>query len=319
MALCHVPNVPLVQPRRKLRATLALLAGVALVPVACGGSEQAPEEEPAGGVQRFDEQRAFADLEAQVALGPRPAGSAANRRNARLLARKLRRAGVEGVRVQTPERNVVGTIPGRERGVVVVGAHHDTKDGLGPDFVGANDGASGTAVVLELARSLPRPLPGPGVAIAIFDAEEARGERPFSEDGTRGSRQYVRYAGRGGQQGSPPLEEVEAMVLFDLVGDCDLQVPREASSDPVLYEAFAEAAGGAPFEGQTGPISDDHLPFLQAGVPAVDLIDFSYGPGGTPGAWWHTERDTLDKVCAESLDAVGEAALEAIPELPRTR
>ena len=165
------------------------------------------------------------------------------------------------MRIQGPERNVVGTIAGDGPGYVVVGAHHDTKN-LGPGFVGANDGASGVAVVLELARSLPQPLPGPSVAIALFDAEEARGERSFDQDGTRGSRQYVRYAERGGLQGSPPLTEIRAMVLFDMVGDCDLQLPRESGSDEALYELFAEAAGGAPFEGLTGPISDDHVPFL---------------------------------------------------------
>ena len=148
---------------------------------------------------------------------------------------------------------MVGVIPGREPGAVVVGAHHDTKDGI-PGFVGANDGASGVAVVLELARALPRRLHGPSLHLALFDAEEARGDRSFEIDGTRGSRQYVAYALAGGRQGSPPLEQIQAMVLFDMVGDCDLQIPREANSDRSLYGAFADAARGrsgspAPFEG----------------------------------------------------------------------
>ena len=105
-----------------------------------------------------------------------------------------------------------------------------------------------------------------------------------------------------------------------MVGDCDLRIPLEQNSDPALYRLFAEAAteaGGdpAPFEGRTFAISDDHVPFLEAGVPAVDLIDFDFGPGPSPGAYWHTPEDTLDKVCAESLDAVGEAALGAIPRI----
>jgi glutaminyl-peptide cyclotransferase len=283
---------------------IAALAG-------CGGGENGSA--PAGGGE-FDGERAYEDVRKQVELGPRPAGSAANRRLTRMLAAELRAAGVEGVRVQRPERNVVGTIPGRGEGFVVVGAHHDTKDAI-PGFLGANDGASGVAVVLELARTLPRPLPGPGVAVALFDAEEARGERPFSEDGARGSGQYVRYARAGGRQGVPPLGRIEAMVLFDMVGDCDLRIPREAFSDEGLYRLFAEAAGGAPFEGTAAAVADDHVPFIEAGIPAVDLIDFTFGPGGTPGDYWHTTEDDLDKVCPESLEAVGAAALEAIPRI----
>ena len=142
--------------------------------------------------------------------------------------------------VQRPWRNVVGELPGRGAGTVVVGAHFDTKDGIEGGFEGANDGASGAAVVLELARALPRPLPGPSVDLALFDAEEARGSRPFEFDGARGSRQYVDYARAGGLQGAPALDEIRAMVLFDLVGDCELRIPLEANSDPALYALFAD-------------------------------------------------------------------------------
>jgi glutaminyl-peptide cyclotransferase len=311
MPLRHVPNVsPLA---RIVTSSMALLVALLLL-AGCGGDGQdGPEEAspPTG----FNAERAFADVRRQVAIGPRPAGSAASRRLTRLLAADLRRAGVDQVSVGRPLRNVVGTIPGDGEGWVVVGAHHDTKDDAGPEFVGANDGASGVAVVLELARALPNPMPGPGIAIALFDAEEARGSRPFERDGTRGSRRYVAQAEAGGKGAIPALGQIRAMVLFDMVGDCDLQLPREANSDPGLYELFERAAGGAPFGGTTGPISDDHVPFLRAGVRALDLIDFTYGPGGTPGAWWHTEEDTLDKVCAASLGAVGDAAIRALPEI----
>jgi len=294
---------------------VAVFACIALA--ACGGDEADGGEGAAG--TGFDEQRAFADLEAQVAFGPRPAGSEANIEMTRFLAERLREAGVRDVRIQRPHRNVIGVIPGRGRGAVVVGAHHDTKDAI-PNLVGANDGASGVAVVLELARALPDRLNGPSVRIALFDAEEARGNASFESDGTRGSRQYVRYAKRG-RRGSPPLDSIRAMVLFDLVGDCDLAIPREANSDRRLYGLFESAAedlgGGdpAPFGGTVPPVADDHVPFLGAGIPAVDLIDFVYGPGPSPGAYWHTPEDTLDKVCPASLDAVGEAALVAIPRI----
>ena len=221
------------------------------------------------------------------------------------------------VRVQRPHRNVVGHIPGEAPGTVVVGAHHDTKDI--PGFVGANDGASGVAVLLELARSLPRRPHGPSIDLVFFDAEEARDDRPFDVDGARGSSQFVRYMRRGGVRGSPALDEIRAMVLFDLVGDCDLQIPREENSDPGLYELFSDAAqerlASSPFVGTVAPILDDHTPFADAGIRSVGLIDFQFGPGPSPGAFWHTRQDNLRHVCASSLDAAGEPALAALPEI----
>jgi glutaminyl-peptide cyclotransferase len=298
-------------------------AVVTAAAAACGEREEpAPTTSSARDAERlaarFDERRAFADLRAQVRLGPRPAGSAASRRLTALLAARLRDAGVRRVGVQRPHRNVVGVIPGREPGAVVVGAHHDTKDAI-PGFVGANDGASGVAVVLELARALRGRVQGPSLHLALFDAEEARGERPFTEDGARGSAQYVRYSRGAGRQGSPPLDEIESMALFDLVGDCDLEIPLEQNSDRAPFDRFREAAleldpaaDGAPFTGEADAVLDDHIPFAEAGVPAVDLIDFRFGPGPSPGAWWHTTKDDLDRVCARSLGAVGRPATVAL-------
>lgn len=298
---------------------LAIAILVCAAAIGCGGSDGSASSSQAGG---FDEQRAFADLAAQVDLGPRPSGTRAARRAAKLIRRGLQRADAERVRVQRPYRNVLATIPGSRPGAVVVGAHYDTKSGI-RNFVGANDGASGVAILLELARTLPRPLPGPSVQLVFFDAEEARGDRDFESDGTRGSRQYVRYArhARRARQGAPALKSIDAMVLFDMIGDCDLDVPLEANSSRRLYRTFADAAAGlhdgdpAPFAGRTFAIADDHIPFIEAGIPALDLIDFDYGPGPPPGAYWHTAEDTVDKVCPASLDAIGEAALVAIPKI----
>jgi len=303
----------MLKPRHRpgAAAGAALAVALALLALASGCGGDGTDTADRNAADRFDAGRAFADLEDQVALGPRPSGSAANGRLGRLLVRRLERAGVEGVRVQHPVANVVGTIPGRERGSVVLGAHYDTKDL--PGFVGANDGASGVAVLLELARALPQRLPGPSVAIALFDGEEARGERDFEADGLRGSRQYVDYAAAA-RQGAPPAAAIRAMVLLDMVGDCDLAIPREASSDPALYAALA-AADPELFAGTTDGIDDDHVPFLEAGIPAVDLIDFEFGDGPPPGELWHTPGDDLDAVCPASLDAVGGALLRALPRL----
>ncbi len=291
----------------RIAITIIVCAAV----VGCGGSDGSASGSHGGG---FDGERAFADLTAQVQIGPRPSGSQGARRAVKLIRTGLERANAKRIRVQRPYRNVLATIPGSRKGTVVVGAHYDTKKGIS-NFVGANDGASGVAVLLELARTLSRPLPGPSVQLVFFDAEEARGDRDFAADGTRGSRQYVRLA-RKGRRGSVPLGSIDAMVLFDMVGDCDLTIPREQNSSRNLYRLFADAGGDvAPFGGTTFAVSDDHIPFVEAGIPALDLIDFDYGPGPPPGAYWHTAEDTLDKVCPESLDAVGEAALAAIPKI----
>lgn len=301
------------------RLAVASACAAAILLAACGENNGADASSPTGRDDLFDAGRAMRDVATQVDFGPRPAGSEANATQAKWIARSLRRAGVDDVRIQMPHLNVVGTIPGRKEGSVVVGAHHDTVEI--PDFVGANDGASGVAVVLELARSLPKRVRGPDLRLALFDAEEARPGESFDADGTRGSRQYVDYAERSRRrQGSPPIDGIHAMVLFDLVGDCDLQIPLEGYSDPDLHAAFAEASQDSdgtpePFTGEADPIADDHGPFLEADIPAVDLIDFTFGSDDRPGPYWHTPEDTIDKVCAASLDAVGEAAVRAVPEI----
>ena len=110
------------------------------------------------------------------------------------------------------------------------------------------------------------------------------------------------------------------MILFDLVGDCDLQVPREANSDEALYEVFAAAAREVQWLGLTrrhswarrSAISDDHIPFIETGIPAIDIIDFTFGSARHRVPYWHTTEDTLDKVCPESLEAVGEPAVRVL-------
>ena len=204
-------------------------------------------------------------------------------------------------------------------GTVVVGAHYDTKDGI-PGFVGANDGASGVAVLLELARSLPRPLAGPSVQLVAFDAEEARGDRDFDRDGTRGSRQYVEYARAGGEQGSAPLTRSGRWCssTWSATATCrspTSRTPTRTSTRCSRSPRRSSTATRRRSSATTFPVADDHVPFLEAGIPAVDLIDFDYGPGAPPGEYWHTPEDTLDKVCPASLETVGETALRAIPRI----
>jgi glutaminyl-peptide cyclotransferase len=246
-------------------------------------------------VNRFDGAAAFRLLRRQVELGPRPAGSPESQRLARLLRRIVPRGRYQ--EVPGGLRNVVGTVRGREPGYVVVGAHYDTKDI--PRFVGANDGASGTAVVAELARTIRRPRHT--VRFVFFDGEESpgRGSDDFEADGLRGSKVAARE-----------FADARAMVLLDFVGDRRLSIPREANSDPGLWRKLRAAArrvGAGPVfpDRSSGSVLDDHLPFLDAGVPSIDLIDFTF-------PCWHRRCDDMSAVSERSVDAVGETVYELL-------
>ena len=258
------------------------------------------EETPPPPQDRFDSGAAMALLEQQIELGPRPAGSKA----ARTLADRLRRE-LPGGRfhdVRGGLRNVIGTVKGSDpERTIVVGAHYDTKDE--PGFIGANDGASGTAVVVELARRLePREL-RPTVVFVLFDGEESpRGSDDFARDGMRGSREMA---------GS--FRDAEAMILLDFVGDRDLSIPREGNSDPNLWSRLRSAAqrvGHAEHfpSGVVNPMLDDHVPFAEQGVPSIDLIDFTFD-------CWHQTCDDRSAVSERSLDATGETVLELLRSL----
>jgi glutaminyl-peptide cyclotransferase len=250
-------------------------------------------------VNRFDGDAAFRLLREQVELGPRPAGSEASR----ALAERLRELLPEGRFQAVPGglRNVVGTVRGRERGFVVVGAHYDTKDI--PGFVGANDGASGTAVVTELARTIERPRHT--IQFVLFDGEESPRGTPdenFLAEGLRGSKVAARA-----------FRDARAMVLLDFVGDRRLRIPREGFSRPGLWRRLRAAAqrvgAGRVFPPETAPgVYDDHIPFLRVGVPAINLIDFRF-------PCWHKRCDDMSAVSERSVDAVGETVYELLRTL----
>jgi Zn-dependent M28 family amino/carboxypeptidase len=253
-------------------------------------------------VDRFNERRAFALLREQVELGPRPAGSAASRQ----LAERLRRLLPNGRFQPVPDglRNVIGVVRGRNpKRTIIVGAHYDTKDL--PRFVGANDGASGTATVVELARTIkPRQL-RPTIVFILFDGEESPRGAPDN--------QFERYGLRGSKVAAATYNRAEAMILLDFVGDKDLATPREQNSDRRLWarlRAAAKRTGNARHfpPATSGAVLDDHVPFLRAGVPSIDLIDFDF-------ACWHRTCDDLSAVSPKSLDASGETVLELLRSL----
>jgi peptidase M28-like protein len=282
---------------------IALVVLLALL--GCGDSSSGGQDKA---VDRFDAKAAYVLVEEQVGYGQRPAGSSQLRRLAVELRRSMPNARFEAIPGEPRLRNVVSVLPGREPGIVV-GAHYDTL--VEPrGFVGANNGAAGTAVVVEVARALRRAQADPEarqVSFVLFDGEEPPAGLPeespdFYNEGLRGSRAYV--AAHPG--------ETSSMVLLDYVGNKGLYLPREANSTEELWSRLliaAEAVGAQRFfSSEAGPaIVDDHAPFLRSGVPAVDLIDWSY-----PG---HSLVDGLDKISRRSLDAVGETVVQLVEEL----
>jgi glutaminyl-peptide cyclotransferase len=264
---------------------------------------------PEATVDRFDGARAYALLREQVLdYGWRPAGSRALRRLAVRLRGLLPRGRFEAIAGHPRLRNVVGSIPGRGP-AIVVGAHYDV-EAAPKGFVGANDGAAGTAAVVELARVLaraPRATGDRAVRFVLFDGEEEpAGCRDFLACGLRGSKAYAKRHARG----------LRSLVLLDYIAERrGLSFSREGGSDIALWQRLRSAATavgvGALFPDTiSGRILDDHTPFTDRGIPAIDVIDFDYPPRDTLA-------DTLDKVSTRSLDAVGEAVLQLVGSLRR--
>jgi hypothetical protein len=256
--------------------------------------------ESVGRADRFDSARTWRHLERQVAIGPRPAGSPEAAKLAAYIRKRLPRGHYEAVPGHPGLRNVVGRIPGKKPAVVLA-AHYDTKDL--PGFVGANDGAGGTAAVLEISRALrklDRPRGAPEVRFVFFDGEEATDDsQPFEATALRGSKAYAERH----------RDEIRALVLLDFVAEKgEMRIPREAGSDPALWKrlrAAAKRAGSAEAFPPllVGEITDDHTPFMRRGIPAIDLIDFTF-------PCWHKTCDDLSAVSERSLDLSGEAVLE---------
>jgi glutaminyl-peptide cyclotransferase len=284
---------------------LALTCALALV--ACGSSPAAKPAPPAPTnapevataakrVDRFDEARAWKWLKYQVDLGPRPAGSPAAKHLAGFIKARLPQGRFEAV--PGGLTNVVGVIPGKGK-AIVLGAHYDTKDV--PNFVGAEDGAGGTAEMLELARGLQkakRAKNAPPIWFVAFDGEEATDDSDFLGTGVRGSKAFAKkYAKR-----------IKEMILLDFVADKDLAIPRDQSSDADMWNRLRAAAqrvgSSAAFPDQVqGVVEDDHTPFIERGIPSIDLIDFSF-------PCWHKTCDDLTAVSKASLNKSGEAVYE---------
>jgi Zn-dependent M28 family amino/carboxypeptidase len=259
--------------------------------------------QPTATLVTFDGQRAYADVQAQVAFGSRVPGTEGHSRIKSWIRQELETAGWQ-VEIQEsealghPVENIVAK-RNAEAPQIIIGAHYDTRMFADQDpdptqhinyVPGANDGASGVAVLLELARSLPEDTVP--IWLVFFDTEDNGNIEGW--DWILGSQEFVK---------NNPVQP-RAVIVVDMIGDADLNIYKERYSNPDLTDAIWATAKGLGYGKQFIPeykhsMLDDHTPFLQAGIPAVDIIDFDY-------PYWHTVQDTPDKVSAASLQAVGE-------------
>ena len=281
---------------------------------------------PVGAVDppAFDGGRAYDHVRAMVGFGPRPAGSSALEQTRQYIRAQFAAIGVQvtdqAFEAETPMGkvkmvNLRATIPGTRPERIIFAGHYDTKLFREFRFVGANDGGSSAALLVELARVLKDRKNPWTIEFLFLDGEEALVDWYLEfpcvagrcHDNTYGSRYYVAQAKKAGALG-----QIKSMILVDMIGDRDLVIKRETKSTPWLIDAIWAAAKALghdrTFVQDPFPVEDDHVPFLEAGVEAVDIIDLDYGP-------WHTPEDTLDKVSARSMEIVGRVLTAALPRI----
>jgi Zn-dependent M28 family amino/carboxypeptidase len=312
-------------PRRPVTLGVALTA---LLSLAAGRVSGIPADASMGAQTRtsapapahFDSARAWDHLRKQVAFGPRPAGSPALAETRRYIIEQLKAAGLNAEQqtfvAKTPAgeismTNVIAKIPGRQRERIVLASHYDTKRAPNFRFVGASDGASSTAALLELARVLASQRHSLTIELLFLDGEEAVNWDwgTTGVDNTYGSRYYVDAAKKAGT-----LSGIKALVLLDMVGDRNLLIRRDLKSTrwlvDLVWSAAARLGHGGVFSSETTEVDDDHIAFMRAGIPSVDIIDLDYPE-------WHTAQDDLDHVSARSLQTVGDVVVAAIPAIEK--
>lgn len=251
----------------------------------------------------FDGERAYRHVIAQMAFGSRSTGTEGNRKAGDYIAEQLRQAQwfVEFQSFSyrdTPVRNVIGRTNVGRGPIIVIGAHYDTRSWADQDadhprnpVPGANDGASGVAVLLELAGALDLRQINHEIWLVFFDAEDNGDIDGW--DWIVGSTYMARNL----------VVQPEAFVLVDMIGDVDQQIYFDGNSNSTLSETIWSIAANLGYGDHFLPqerwhVIDDHIPFVERGIPAVDIIDFDY-------SYWHTTADTADKVSPDSLERVG--------------
>jgi len=276
----------------------------------------APPAETTGG---FDGARAYKHVEQLVAIGPHSAGSEGIRLAQAYIVKQLESYGCaveqQDFHASTPVgdvamKNIVAKAPSTNANVIMFASHYDSK--RIDNFVGANDGGSSTGVLLELARQLCGKKNSATVWMVFFDGEEAFNFQWADPDHTYGSKEMAASLSLSGD-----LHRVKAMVLVDMVGPTNPLYRRESNSTPwltdIIWSTASRLGYGTVFSNSQNAIEDDHIAFLQRDVPATDIIDFE-----SPVLdYWHTSRDTLDKVDARTLAITGYVLLESLPEIEK--
>ena len=282
-------------------------------------SEPAPPPDQTGG---FNGARAFDDVTKIVSFGPRPPASNGIHHVQDYIISQLKAAGCEvdqdDFHASTPVgdvamKNIVAKAPGTGQGIILLLTHYDSLSSV-KDFVGAEDSASSTGMMLELARQLC-PKKGPNaVWMAFLDGEEAFVNWDENNDHTYGSRELAARLAVSGD-----LKHVKAVILADMIGQYGIQLARESNSTKWLADLVWKTADRLGEKDifvsrETGGISDDHQPFLARDLPSVDIIDLNdYITAG----YWHTPQDTLDKVSPRNVAIVGYVILESVGELQK--
>jgi glutaminyl-peptide cyclotransferase len=273
-----------------------------------------------GPLPAIDGARAMRYVKEIVAFGPRPLGSANHKKVEDYILAHLKGDTVENdtftastAEGKFPVHNIIAKFPGTKDGIVVIASHYDTNYPLrNTSYVGANDGGSSSALLLEFVNQLRgKPREGYSIWLVWDDAEEAikpDTEVPFLDDSLYGiSHLAEKWAADG------TLKKIKAFLLADMVGDADLNIEHDANStawlEDAVYEAATRLGYQSHFFARTLPVSDDHLPFVKRGVACADFIDFNYGYNDV---FWHTTQDTVDKLSPKSLEIVGSTMLETI-------
>lgn len=268
----------------------------------------------------IDSARAMQYVKEIVAYGPRPLGSASHKKVEGYISAHLKGGEVEDdvFTADTPEgkfpvHNIIAKFPGTKDGIIVIASHYDTNYPLRRTaYVGANDGGSSSGLLLELANQLRgKKRDGYSIWLVWDDAEEGmkpESEVAFIDDSLYGIRHLVEK-----WQADGTLKNIKAFLLADMIGDADLNIDRDLNSTPwleeVVYEAATRLGYQSHFFDRQNQVTDDHIPFMQKGVPCADLIDFDYGYNNV---FWHTPQDTVDKLSPKSLEIVGSTILETV-------